>query len=84
MEYWATCYDIVWLHCAADIIDPAILRPGRLDKVLYVGLPSCEGRAAILRAVTKVWGLGELCVSACALCGVYVYVCTVCMYVHCV
>ena len=23
-----------------DIIDPAILRPGRLDKLLYVPLPS--------------------------------------------
>ncbi|KAL1518050.1 hypothetical protein ABEB36_001733 [Hypothenemus hampei] len=36
-----------------DIIDPAILRPGRLDKTLYVGLPSKEDRADILRAITK-------------------------------
>jgi ribosome biogenesis ATPase len=27
-----------------DIIDPAMLRPGRLDKLLYVPLPSKEER----------------------------------------
>ncbi|KAL7733169.1 hypothetical protein ACLKA6_004686 [Drosophila palustris] len=36
-----------------DIIDPAILRPGRLDTILYVGLPQEEERADILRATTK-------------------------------
>lgn len=36
-----------------DIIDPAVLRPGRLDKVVYVGLPSSEDRKDILRALTK-------------------------------
>uniref|UniRef100_A0A3B3DMZ5 Nuclear VCP like n=1 Tax=Oryzias melastigma TaxID=30732 RepID=A0A3B3DMZ5_ORYME len=36
-----------------DIIDPAVLRPGRLDKTLYVGLPSPADRCAILLAVTK-------------------------------
>lgn len=38
----------------ADIIDPAILRPGRLDKILYVGLPSAEDRHSILLTITKV------------------------------
>lgn len=37
-----------------DIIDPAILRPGRLDKTLYVGLPTASDRVDILRALTKV------------------------------
>lgn len=37
-----------------DIIDPAILRPGRLDKILYVGLPEKNDRREILKAVTKV------------------------------
>lgn len=32
-----------------DIIDPAMLRPGRLDKLLYVRLPDCDGRLAILK-----------------------------------
>ncbi|XP_022624790.1 nuclear valosin-containing protein-like isoform X3 [Seriola dumerili] len=36
-----------------DIIDPAILRPGRLDKTLYVGLPPPADRHAILLTVTK-------------------------------
>ncbi|XP_029170437.1 nuclear valosin-containing protein-like [Nylanderia fulva] len=36
-----------------DIIDPAVLRPGRLDKILYVGLPTASDRVDILRAVTK-------------------------------
>ncbi|XP_011865360.1 PREDICTED: nuclear valosin-containing protein-like [Vollenhovia emeryi] len=36
-----------------DIIDPAVLRPGRLDKILYVGLPDASDKVDILRAVTK-------------------------------
>lgn len=31
-----------------DIIDPAMLRPGRLDKLLYVPLPTAEDRLQIL------------------------------------
>lgn len=37
-----------------DIIDPAILRPGRLDKTLFVGLPPPADRLAILKTITKV------------------------------
>ncbi|KAF7686790.1 nuclear valosin-containing protein-like isoform X1 [Silurus meridionalis] len=36
-----------------DIIDPAVLRPGRLDKMLYVGLPPPQDRHAILITITK-------------------------------
>jgi ribosome biogenesis ATPase len=36
-----------------DMIDPALLRPGRLDKILYVPLPPPEGRASILRALIR-------------------------------
>ncbi|XP_061173136.1 nuclear valosin-containing protein-like [Saccostrea echinata] len=36
-----------------DIIDPAILRPGRLDKILFVGLPSADDREDILKTITK-------------------------------
>ncbi|XP_023289687.1 nuclear valosin-containing protein-like [Orussus abietinus] len=36
-----------------DIVDPAVLRPGRLDKILYVGLPTPSDRIDILRALTK-------------------------------
>ena len=41
-----------------DIIDPAMMRPGRLDTLLYVGLPDAEGRVDILRTLcTKVTGM---------------------------
>eukprot|EP00010_Vexillifera_abyssalis_P008924 CAMPEP_0201550134 /NCGR_PEP_ID=MMETSP0173_2-20130828/6533_1 /ASSEMBLY_ACC=CAM_ASM_000268 /TAXON_ID=218659 /ORGANISM="Vexillifera sp., Strain DIVA3 564/2" /LENGTH=284 /DNA_ID=CAMNT_0047960029 /DNA_START=171 /DNA_END=1022 /DNA_ORIENTATION=+ len=36
-----------------DIIDPAMLRPGRLDKLLYVPLPTPEERKDILSTITK-------------------------------
>merc|ERR1719479_871606 len=36
-----------------DIIDPAMLRPGRLDRLLFVPLPSVAGRLEILGAHTR-------------------------------
>jgi ribosome biogenesis ATPase len=36
-----------------DIIDPAMLRPGRLDKLLYVPLPTKMDRFSILETVTR-------------------------------
>ena len=36
-----------------DIIDPALLRPGRLDKALYVPLPDSKGREDIMRRLTR-------------------------------
>jgi peroxin-1 len=36
-----------------DLIDPALLRPGRLDKSLLCDLPNMEERVDILRAVTR-------------------------------
>ncbi|KAN0021926.1 hypothetical protein ACTFIU_004071 [Dictyostelium citrinum] len=33
-----------------DIIDPAILRPGRLDQLIYIPLPDLPSRVAILKA----------------------------------
>ncbi|KAG2428143.1 hypothetical protein HXX76_011823 [Chlamydomonas incerta] len=36
-----------------DMIDPALLRPGRLEKVLYVPLPPPQDRAAILKALVR-------------------------------
>ena len=32
-----------------DILDPALLRPGRFDRQVYVGKPDCDGREAILK-----------------------------------
>ncbi|EEY59163.1 ribosome biogenesis ATPase RIX7 [Phytophthora infestans T30-4] len=36
-----------------DIIDPAMLRPGRLDKLLYVPLPQASERHQILKTVSS-------------------------------
>ncbi|GFR52366.1 hypothetical protein Agub_g14925, partial [Astrephomene gubernaculifera] len=36
-----------------DMIDPALLRPGRLDKVLYVPLPPPQDRVSILNALVR-------------------------------
>jgi transitional endoplasmic reticulum ATPase len=36
-----------------ELIDPALLRPGRLERLVYVPPPDAEGRAAILRATSK-------------------------------
>merc|ERR1711879_347804 len=36
-----------------DIVDPAMLRPGRLDRLLFVPLPTELGRLEILRAHSR-------------------------------
>eukprot|EP01080_Neovahlkampfia_damariscottae_P011702 gene11702-4936_t len=36
-----------------DIIDPAMLRPGRLDKLLFVPLPNEKARLEILKTVSR-------------------------------
>lgn len=36
-----------------DLIDPALLRPGRLDKSYYIGYPEEEERERILRALSR-------------------------------
>jgi len=33
-----------------DIIDAAILRPGRLDQLIYIPLPDDKSRVAIMKA----------------------------------
>ena len=46
----------VMLLCAtnrAQVLDPALLRPGRLDVHLYVPPPDAAGRAAVLRIHTR-------------------------------
>lgn len=37
----------------SDILDPALLRPGRFDRQVYVGLPDKNGRKKILQIHTK-------------------------------
>ena len=33
----------------ADVLDPALLRPGRFDRQVYISLPDVKGREAIIR-----------------------------------
>ncbi len=42
-----------------DILDPALLRPGRFDRQIYVGLPDIRGREAILKVHAKHKPLAE-------------------------
>ncbi|TDH71904.1 hypothetical protein CCR75_000980 [Bremia lactucae] len=42
-----------------DMIDPALLRPGRLDKYLYCGFPNEAERLDILRVVSKGMNLSK-------------------------
>jgi transitional endoplasmic reticulum ATPase len=42
-----------------DLIDPALLRPGRLERLVYVPPPDAEARTAILRAAARNVPLAE-------------------------
>lgn len=46
-----------------DILDPALLRKGRFDKIIRIGLPSRDGRLAIL----KVFPLLSIYIFSCFL-----------------
>ncbi len=43
----------------SDILDNALLRPGRFDRQVYVGLPDIRGREAILKVHAKGKPLGD-------------------------
>lgn len=55
MDGFATNEGIIVMAATnrADILDPALLRPGRFDRTIYVGLPDVRGREAILEVHTK-------------------------------
>ena len=42
-----------------DILDPALLRPGRFDRQIYVGLPDIKGREEILKVHAREKPLAE-------------------------
>ena len=37
----------------ADILDPALLRPGRFDRQIYIGVPDIKGREAVLKVHSR-------------------------------
>jgi len=48
------CSCWMWTYrCRPDIIDAAILRPGRLDQMVYIPLPDEASRLAILTATLR-------------------------------
>ncbi|MCD6244470.1 MAG: CDC48 family AAA ATPase [Candidatus Korarchaeota archaeon] len=42
-----------------DLVDPAVLRPGRLERLVYVGPPDLNTRMEILKVLTKEMPLAE-------------------------
>ncbi len=46
-----------------DILDPAIIRPGRLDRLIQVGLPDEQGRLEILRVHSSKMSLKDVDIS---------------------
>ncbi len=43
----------------ADVLDPALLRPGRFDRQVVVGRPDVKGREEVLKVHSKTKPLGE-------------------------
>ena len=41
-----------------DVLDDALCRPGRFDRVIHVGKPNAKGREAVLRVHTRSMPLG--------------------------
>lgn len=46
------------VYSRPDLIDPALLRPGRLDKSIYVNIPDAKERVQILQAQSRNLNMG--------------------------
>lgn len=42
-------FHVLWDLCRKDVLDPALIRPGRFDRIIYVGAPDFEGRIEVLK-----------------------------------
>ena len=49
-----------------DILDPALLRPGRFDRHIYIGIPDRESRKSILEVHLRKMNTGEIDMEALA------------------
>jgi len=52
MEEWSSVV-VVGATNRPGLVDPALLRPGRLDELVYVGTPDAAGREHILKIHTR-------------------------------
>lgn len=53
------------------MLDPALVRPGRFDRIIYVGAPDFEGRIEVLKVC--LWASPLVCLpEKCALLGVVI------------
>ena len=61
MDGFTANSDVVVLAATnrVDILDPALLRPGRFDRQVYVGLPDIKGREEILKVHARNKPLAE-------------------------
>jgi len=57
------CWCVLCVFVRPDIIDAAILRPGRLDQLIYIPLPDSESRVAIMKASLRKSPVAEVTVS---------------------
>ena len=42
-----------------DVLDPALTRPGRFDRIIYVGKPDFDGRIEILKVGPEVQSMRD-------------------------
>ncbi|XLT84600.1 hypothetical protein HN873_006353 [Arachis hypogaea] len=59
-SFWKKKVLVIGATNRLDILDPALLRKGRFDKIIRVGLPSKDGRFAILKRHLDYIGRDEL------------------------
>ena len=48
------------------MLDPALVRPGRFDRIIYVGAPDFEGRIEVLKVCARALAAGVI--SVCPVC----------------
>lgn len=42
-----------------DVLDPALIRPGRFDRIIHIGPPDFDGRIEILEVCHHMFGVCE-------------------------